>query len=198
MRVTAFAAATLLLAACADHGPLTPVASEAGADARAGSDLGAAQEAIDVSGSWTQQSELFIHLADWAAGMFGIVPEGTRTTLRCELAGTLSISQSGTELSGTYTESGPCSTPGGQQIHLSESGTLQGSLRGRSVEYVLVGHPGPVECPQRGAVSRVENGTAVEMQGNGHCIEPGHPQSAVQVPLRRAGPNRTRWTAERI
>jgi hypothetical protein len=197
---SAFFPVILLLAACADHAPLGPTAPAAAPAADRGAaalQAGAAVAAIvDISGAWSQQREVFIHLVEWAAPMFGVTPEGARTTLRCSVDGTVDIVQDGAAFTATYAETGTCSTPGGQSVSVASAGTMQGTISGRSVDMIAYGEPGPVACPQRGAI-RVENGVAVEIGGMGHCIEPGHPRSLVDVPAPRAGPNLTRWVFRR-
>jgi hypothetical protein len=195
MRLTiSIAAALLLLAACADLEPLGPETGPAAVEAAATASIQSAAAAApaDISGSWWQNRETFIHLVDWAAPMFGIVAEGTRTTLRCVVTGTVAIAQNGTAFTADYDEQGECTTPGGQVVQIGGTGTMDGTISGRSIYILAVGEPGPVECPQRGAI-RVVAGAAVEIRGVSHCIEPGHPKSLVQVPAPRAGPNHTNW-----
>jgi hypothetical protein len=187
------AAASLLLVACdVPTGPATTAFGEAAYGAAAGGD----QAAVDISGTWQQQRELFIHLADWAAPMFGIQAEGKRTTLRCVLTGTVDITQDGDTFVATTSQVGECSTPGGQVTPYGGPGGMEGTIQGRNVHAVAIGQPGPVECLHRGSV-RVVGGVAVEISGMAQCIEPGHPRSLVQVPLPRSGPNHTNWTMTR-
>jgi hypothetical protein len=193
MRTTVIPAlALLLLAGCSDQEAVGPLAENHSVVA-----AGAVNAATpDISGVWQQERDLFIHLAAWAAPMFGVTPEGERTTLRCSATGTVEFVQDGAAFTATYTEQGECSTPGGQTVQVGGAGTMDGTISGRSIAAMAIGHPGPVECPQRGSI-RVVNGAAVEISGMAHCIEPGHPQSLVQVPLPRAGPNHTRWVMYR-
>jgi hypothetical protein len=186
------ALAVLLLAGCTDRETLGPPSASYSVVT-----AGAANAATpDISGSWLQERDLFIHLAAWAAPMFGITPEGERTTLRCSLTGTAEISQNGASFTATYAEQGACTTPGGQSVQVGGSGEMDGDISGRSISASAIGYPGPVECPQRGSI-RVVNGVAVEISGMANCIEPGHPRSLVQVPAPRAGPNHTRWVMYR-
>jgi hypothetical protein len=188
----ALAAASLLLVAC--DAPLGPASTAPDAAHNAGAaDL---QAVVDISGTWQQRRDLFIHLADWAAPMFGIQPEGKRTTLRCVLTGIVEITQDGGTFVATTSQAGECSTPGGQVVPYGGPGEMAGTIQGHSVHAVAIGQPGPVECPQRGVV-RVVGGVAVEISGMAQCIEPGHPRSLVQVPLPRSGPNHTNWTMTR-
>jgi hypothetical protein len=186
------AAASLLLVAC--DAPLEPAPSAADALHNGGAAGG--QETVDISGTWQQHRDLFIHIADWAAPMLGIQPEGKRTTLRCILTGTVEVTQNGGTFVATSTQFGECSTPGGQVVPYGGPGEMEGTIQGRSLHAIALGQPGPVDCPQRGSI-RVVGGIAVEITGTAHCIEPGHPQSRVQVPLERAGPNQTNWTMTR-
>jgi hypothetical protein len=193
MRTTLIPAlALLLLAGCSDQEAVGPLAENHTVVA-----AGAVNAATpDISGVWQQERDLVIHLAAWAAPMFGLTPEGQRTTLRCSLTGTVDITQTGAAFSATYTEQGECTTPGGQSVQNMGAGDMDGTISGRSISAIAVGHPGPVECPQRGSI-RVVNGAAIEISGMGNCYEPGHPQSLIQVPLTRAGPNHTRWVMYR-
>jgi hypothetical protein len=152
---------------------------------------------IDVSGEWEYRGEYFIYLLELAASFFGFEPEGTRTHLRCRHTGTLTLAQSGSTFTGTYTEDGVCESAGGQvrPVVVAAGEIANGTIRGRSIQYSLL-DLGPVECPQHGAIE-VENGVAVRLHGSGSCIEPGHPQSPLDVPPPRAGTNRTLWEATR-
>jgi hypothetical protein len=184
-----FAAPFLLLSACAGDAT-SPVTAP---QAAVGNTI------IDVSGSWiVTESEKFLHLSQAAAGMFGLQPEGERTSLRCSATGTLTLQQTGAAFSGSYTESGQCTTAGGQQIVLQGAGDIvEGSVRGRSVHFVSLGAPGPVECPNHASIPEVSDGRALRMQGTFACIEPGHPRSTLPLPGPRMGPNRTMFEAER-
>lgn len=155
--------------------------------------------AVDVSGEWVTRGEYVIHLKGDAAALFGVQPEGPRTHLSCEFTGTFSVVQSGATFGGTYTEAGRCETPGGQTTQVDVLGELVGgTVGGRSIHYTLVESGGvPVECPQQGAIVELENGVARRLQGSGRCIEPGHPQSILEVPPPRLGPNRQLWEAAR-
>ena len=154
--------------------------------------------ALDVSGEWELSGEYFVYLLEWAAPLFGFQPEGTRTRLQCRYTGTLTLAQTGSTFSGTYTEDGVCESAGGQVGSVVVGGEIvDGTIRGRSIQYSLLELGGPpVECPQHGAIE-VENGVAVRLHGSGSCIEPGHPRSPLDLPPPRAGANRTLWEATR-
>ena len=187
------------LAPARSLGPSGWATAEAGAqNATVQSPQNVGGPAIDVSGEWELSGEYFVYLLEWAAPFFGFQPEGTRTHLRCHYTGTLTLAQTGSTFSGTYTEDGVCESAGGQVGPVVVTGEIaNGTIRGRSIQYSLLELGGPpVECPQHGAIE-VENGVAVRLHGSGSCIEPGHPRSPLDVPPPRAGANRTLWEATR-
>lgn len=194
----AFAACiALLIAACGSDGPL-------GLDSADPMDYGTAHlsasaaETADINGDWNYSSENFIHLAEWAAVLFGLEPEGNRTTLRCASEGTMNIVQTGSSFTGSILSLVSCVTSGGQVIAFPESAPLvEGTIRGNAMHFVLLGEPGGVECPQKGTIRRNAAGAPEALSGTFACIEPGHPRSTWFAPPPRGGPNRTQWDAVR-
>lgn len=182
--------AAAVLAGCGESAqPLEPDPSFAVQQAQAG--------VIDISGTWLLEFENFIHLTEDAARFhFGLEPEGTRTTLRCTASGSMTLDQDGTTFTGASGGSSTCVTTGGQVLQLTGGGPIvDGQIRGRSVHFTTM--DGPVACPARGAIKTVAGNQAVEMSGNWHCVEPGHPQSLWSAPPPRMGPNRSLWRAYR-
>jgi hypothetical protein len=153
---------------------------------------------LDLSGVWDFSSENFIHLDEFSAEViFGFTPEGKRTTLRCAAEGILTLAQTGSAITGFLQSEAICVTTGGQVAAFSDDGQIvDGTIRGRSVHFTLLGDPGAVECPGQGTV-KLHDGVAVSLSGTFACIEPGHPQSTWAAPPPRFGPNRTQWQAHR-
>jgi hypothetical protein len=195
-RKLAWVVAAALLAGCGDSAPLIgPVDGHVAAKA-------AQASGIDVAGAWTVEHENFIHLDEFSAQLFGFVPEGTRTTIRCAASSLMTLQQDGSSFTGSYLPlEAVCVSSGGQSVTsppgAPASDIVDGEIRGGSVQFTLLGEPGPVACYARGVVTELDGDTAIGLSGNWHCLEPGHPQSLWQVPAPRGGPNRTLWEAYR-
>jgi hypothetical protein len=189
-------AAIALVAGCGDT--IRPIGPELEG---LGSAHGQGGSAVpDLSGEWIAAKEAFIHLDEFSAQLFGFQPEGTRTTIRCISSdGVMTLQQNGTSFAGTIAgDETVCSTSGGQTAAFPEAAQIvAGEIRGRSIQFTLLGVPGPVECPAHGVIGEVEGGFALELRGTWSCVEPGHPQSIWAAPPPRGGPNRTKWEAHR-
>jgi hypothetical protein len=157
--------------------------------------------AIDVGGAWTVETENFIHLDEFGAQLFGFVPEGKRTTIRCTGSVLMTLQQDGASFGGSFLSQGSvCESTGGQSVTYppgaSADDVVDGDIRGNSIHFTLVDQL-LVECPARGTITGVDGGTATGLRGNFHCFEPGHPKWVWPAPPPRAGPNRTIWEAYR-
>lgn len=185
MRTTILVLVSLTgLAACSDEAGPTAADVPAGPPAAAAV-VGAA---VDISGPWSWSERTHIRLREPGVAIFGIAAEGPITHLECEASGDLVIVKNGASFTGTATQSGWCTTRGGQSF--DPSGVfppvlqiLDGHLEGRSMSFTV--DVGAFPCPYSGSV-RVEGGNATELRATGHC----------EVP-REIGGDRIWWSAVR-
>jgi hypothetical protein len=184
------ALATLLLIGCDASGP---AGLDPGSDILAQS-VAAQGTPADISGVWSYSDQNFIHLDEFSAGLFGFAPEGRRTTIRCDHIGSLTVVQDGSTFGATFDGHATCVSAGGAVVAGPSQSFMEGTIVGASLQ--LLRTDGPIQCPGGGTI-RSKGGVAVGMAGTLRCIEPGHPQSGVQAPAPRAGPNRTLWEATR-
>lgn len=144
---------------------------------------GGAAAAVDVSGEWLWSSRERLILPEWAATLvFGIQPEGPRTSAICESSGTMTLVQEGAAVSGERVRTSvECVTRGGQ-VFGDASGLpvplVNGEIRGRSL--VIQFSANMVDCTLRASIT-VNGQAATALSGGGTCIVPGHPRS--NVPL---------------
>lgn len=165
--------AALACAACSET-QLTPPQPEAAAPLSAGPPSPA-----DLSGSWNWSNEEIVKFPPFLAFLLGVVPEGPNTHARCESAGTMTVSQSGSTFQGVAVKTfNQCLTNGGQ-IFQQPSTTLfvkDGTVRGVGLSFSF--ESATVRpCPHRATISESQNGLALALRGTGHCFLPGHPKS---------------------
>src|SRR5262245_23093980 len=155
----------------------------------------------DVSGSWNWSEEVVLALPEWLGPVFGFVPEGPVTHMRCQDFGVMNISQAGTSFSGTATQTSTCQTRGGQvfspAVFPSSIQISDGRIDGRSIHLFFGPSPNEVPAPYDGTISEIVGGVATALRGTGRAIPPGHPQSPLFVDP-PAPPSKTiSWQASR-
>ncbi|HSJ30535.1 MAG TPA: hypothetical protein VK933_03815, partial [Longimicrobiales bacterium] len=143
-----------------------------------------ADAAIDVSGEWLWSDRERLILPEWAATLvFGIQPEGPRTSAICEGSGTMTLVQEGAVVSGEWVRtSQQCVTRGGQVFDSAPflpAPLVNGEVRGRNL-VIQFGGGNAVDCTFRASIT-VNGQAATALSGGGTCIVPGHPKS--NVPL---------------
>lgn len=165
---------------------------------------GAGGSVVDVSGDWNWSDVSHLTLPVFVAELTGIEPEGPITHARCEAAGTMTLTQTGTSFGGVaMTNFQQCVTLGGQVFSSPDAGLPKavgdGRIRGASVRFsfsnVVV-----TPCPYHAVISGVQDGVARALRGGGRCVVPGHPQSESPVMLDPppGGTSKTlRWVAVR-
>jgi hypothetical protein len=147
----------------------------------------AAAQSVNVDGVWNVDRVVQITAPEWVAELiFGVVPEGPVTHIRCETTGTMELFQDGDTFDGTAASTSECETRGGQTF---SSGTadieiLDGTINGRSIKFVWIDD---VVCPYKLSLSS----DADRLSGTGRCIVPGHPQSPVPMDPPPAGTSKT-------
>jgi hypothetical protein len=155
---------------------------------------------VDISGEWSLSRVLQVTAPDWVAELiFGIEAEGPVTVFRCESVGSMTLSQAGSEFTGTAAwDSNACETRGGQVFSAGFPPiTIEGQISGRSLRFDWI-EPGGLVCPQHGRIGDLANGVAVVLSGTGRCIVPGHPLSPVPLDPPPAGTSKTLvWEAVR-
>jgi hypothetical protein len=155
---------------------------------------------VDISGEWSLSRVLQVTAPDWVAVLiFGIEPDGPVTVFRCESVGSMTLSQAGSEFTGTAAwASNACETRGGQVFSAGFPPiTIDGQISGRSLRFDWI-EPGGLVCPQHGRIGDLANGVAVALSGTGRCIVPGHPLSPVPLDPPPGGTSKTLvWEAVR-
>ena len=158
--------------------------------------------ALAIDGAWNWTRVVRLTAPPWVAQqIFGIVPEGPVTHIRCESTGLMTLNQTNESFSGSAsTNTNDCETNGAQIF----TGTLpavlitDGQVTGRRVEFMWV-EDGMLFCPHHGVASGADGGLANQLDGTGRCIVPGHPKSAAPLPPPPAGTSKTvSWTAARV
>lgn len=192
-------AGILVVAACSADG-ISGTPARAVFPAAAPDQSAAPAPVIDGTWSWSRVVQLTA--PPWVAQLiFGIVPEGPVTHIRCESTGFMTLNQSSGSFSGSAsTSTNDCETSGGQLFAGALPAVLiaDGKVNGRRVEFAWV-EDGMLFCPYHGVASDVDGGLANQMDGTGRCIVPGHPKSGAPLPPPPAGTSKTlSWTAARV
>lgn len=94
----------------------------------------------NVAGDWSWSETTVLKLRPAGAGVFGLVPEGPITHVRCESGGILSIAQNGSNIGGSATQASTCTTKGGVEFVpavFPPGWTFTGELRGRSLRFTV-------------------------------------------------------------
>jgi hypothetical protein len=185
MRNTLLPIVAAVLTACAPEA--LPTSSAPETESQAAMSLIGAE--LDLSGPWSWSERTHIRLREPAVAIFGIAAEGPITHLECEAWGELTIVQGGAAFTGNATQSGWCTTRGGQSF--DPSGVFppalalsDGQIVGRSMSFAV--DAGAFPCLYQGSV-RVSGGQVVELEATGHC----------EVP-KELGGDRIWWRAERM
>ena len=137
----------------------------------------------DVSGTWNWTRVDNLAFPAWVAeDVMGIQPEGPITHARCEVAGTMTLVQTGATFSGILmATSQQCVSSGGQLFQETtifaptaiEDGRVVGRSLGFRIDAVLI------DCRYHATVASVEGALATALKGGGPCLVPGHPQSEI-------------------
>lgn len=170
--------------------------------------MGSQPAVIDVSGSWIWSREEKLTIPAWVVidllepANPGLTPEGPMTQATCTGSGTLTLVQADATFSGVLTQTAhACVTTGGQGFldpgWFVPVPVADGNVRGRSLRMLLDGFA--VDCSYHAAISEIQAGVAMELNGAGECIIPGHPKSDVPgFDPPPGGVSKTRsWTAVR-
>lgn len=159
---------------CSDRSPANPAESVAGSPMAS-----IAGSAPDLSGSWSWSSVERLKMPPFVAMAVGVVPEGENTHARCESAGSLQLTQSGSTFEGTATKMfNSCLTRGGQPFQQPQSEFFleDGRITGSSARFSFASAT-VRPCPHNVVVTTASGGVAVALSGTGHCFLPNHPRS---------------------
>lgn len=176
----ALLSAGLVALGCSDHSPTSlgsfgPEVVESPAVTAS-----SAGPPADVSGEWTWSSVERLKMPPFVAIAVGVVPEGKNTHARCESAGTLELTQSGSTFAGTAEKQfNACMTRGGQgpfQQPQSDFFVEDGRITGSSAHFSFASAT-VRPCPHTAVITEVSGGVALELSGTGTCFLPNHPQS---------------------
>lgn len=170
----ALLSAALLFLGCSD-----PTGVEQGATATTTTVVSVTGPPADVSGSWSWTRVEQLKMPEFVALSVGVVPEGKNTHARCQAAGTLEMTQAGSEFEGVALRtSDSCETNGGQAFDRGPTThfVVDGQIVGRSAQFSLESFT-VKPCPHNAVIAEVSDGVAQELRGTGHCVFPGHPRS---------------------
>ncbi len=171
--------AGLVALGCSDRSPTSPRSTGAIVESPTVTAASAAATP-DVSGEWSWSSVERLKFPPFVALALGLQPEGANTHARCESAGTMELTQSGSTFEGIAEKIfNACMTRGGQgpfQQPQSDFFVDDGHITGGSAHFSFASAT-VRPCPHTAVIEEVSGGVATVLSGTGFCYLPNHPQS---------------------